>query len=433
MIGGMSLIPFEVRHNGEDIKKTKAPVVWFERPPGRKMTAATYAACLTPPGTAAIAVLAVRGPAAWDVVRKRFAPISQCPLPETVPEPSGPFWLGHFGDPAAGADEVVLSVQRREPPWVEIHCHGGRAVVRLLLETLTADGVVVCTWQELERHTSDDALRSEAMLALAETRTTRTAAILLDQYHGALGRALQAVDEALARRDTAEAGRLLGDVLRYSDVGSHLTRPWRVVIAGAPNVGKSSLVNALAGYERCLVSEMPGTTRDVVTTVIALDGWPIELADTAGVRQAAESLEKQGIDLAQAAAVRADLCLWVLDAGTEPVWPTFSQDTPPLRYAVNKIDLPTVWDLGQAEGAVRVSARSGEGLDALCSVIVEALVPEAPPAGQAVPFTPELCGRLEELCNCCTAPDVDGARRWLRATMLSEKQNPPASMSWRRE
>jgi tRNA modification GTPase len=433
MIGGMSLIPFEVRHNGEDIKKTKTPVDWFERPPGRKMTSATYAACLTPPGTGAIAVLAVRGPAAWDIVRKRFAPVSQRPLPAEVPEPSGPFWLGRLGDPAAGADEVVLSVQRREPPGVEIHCHGGRAVVRLLLETLAADGVVVCTWQELERRTADDPLQTEALIALAETRTMRTAAILLDQYNGALSRALQAVDEALERHDTVEAGRLLREVLRYSDVGAQLTRPWRFVVAGAPNVGKSSLVNALAGYERCLVSEMPGTTRDVVTTVIALEGWPIELADTAGVRQAAEALEKQGIDLAQAAAARADLCLWVLDAGAEPVWPSFTQDGPPLRYAVNKIDLPPLWDLERAKDAVHVSARTGEGLDALCRTIVGTLVPEAPPAGQAVPFTPELCKRLGEAWTCCSTQDVDGARQRLRAATGLESRDPPAPLPGRGE
>jgi tRNA modification GTPase len=361
-------------------------------------------------------VLAVRGPAAWDVVRRRFVLASGKPLPEAVPEPSGPFWFGRYGDPAAGADEVVLSVQRRDPPWVELHCHGGRAVVRLLLDTLAADGVVVRTWQELERDTSEDPLRTEAMVALAETRTTRTAAILLDQYHGALNRALQAVEAALDRRNTAEAERLLREMLRYAGVGQHLTQPWRLVIAGAPNVGKSSLVNALAGYERCVVSPTPGTTRDVVTTVIALDGWPIELADTAGWRRAEDSLEKQGIDLAQAAAAQADLCVWVLDAAAEPVWPAPAPSTPPPLYAVNKIDLPPVWDLDQAKDAVRVSARTGEGLDTFCQAIVRALVPEAPPAGQAVPFTTELCDRLSEVRELCHAGDAEPARASLRQT-----------------
>jgi tRNA modification GTPase len=375
--------------------------------------AATYAACLTPPGTAAIAVLAVRGPTAWDIVRKRFAPFSSRPLPAEVPEPSGPFWLGSFGDQATGTDEVVLSVQRRDPPWLELHCHGGRAVVRLLLDTLASDGIVVCSWQELERHTTDDPLRTAALLSLTEARTSRTAAILLDQYHGALHKALQAIDNALDR-DAAEAARLLQDLLHFAGVGRHLTQPWRLVIAGAPNVGKSSLANALAGYERCVVSATPGTTRDVVTSVIAIDGWPIELADTAGWRCASDDLEKQGIDLAQAAATQADLCLWILDAGAVPSWPTFMENAPPVRYVVNKIDLPPVWDLSLANDAVRVSARTGEGLNELCQVLVQTLVPEAPLAGQAVPFRPEICDQLVTVWDAVTANDLEQARRFLQ-------------------
>jgi tRNA modification GTPase len=68
------------------------------------------------------------------------------------------------------------------------------------------------------------------------------------------------------------------------DLGRHLTRPWRVVVAGAPNVGKSSLINALAGFTRTVVTAVPGTTRDVVATAAAIDGWPVELIDTAGLR-----------------------------------------------------------------------------------------------------------------------------------------------------
>jgi len=365
-------------------------------------------------------VIAVRGPVAWDAVRRRFVPASQRPLPAEVPDPSGPFWFGRFGDPAAGADEVVLSVQRRDPPWVELHCHGGRAVVRLLLDTLAAGGVVVCTWQELERQSSEDPLRTAALVALAETRTPRTAAILLDQYHGALGRALETVDEALERRDAREAGRVLLEVVSYSGVGRHLTRPWRVVFAGAPNVGKSSLVNALAGFERCVVSPTPGTTRDVVTTVIALDGWPIELDDTAGLREAENTLEKEGILRAMEAAVEADLLVWVFDASAPPIWSDIPKPHPPPLYVINKIDLPPAWDLTKANQALRISALTGEGLGALCQVIVRALVREVPPAGQAVPFTQELCNRLWEAWTRCTARDVDGARQWLRAAMRAE-------------
>src|SRR5262249_9107130 len=159
-------------------------------------------------------------------------------------------------------------------------------------------GLRACSWQEFLRLTTEDAVRAAAATALAEARTQRTAAILLDQYHGAFSRAVAVAHAAWERGDTAEAGRLLEVLARYAPLGRPLTSPWRVVVAGAPNVGKSSLVNALAGYARCVVSPTPGTTRDVVTTLIAVDGWPVELADTAGLREAAGPLEEQGIGLA---------------------------------------------------------------------------------------------------------------------------------------
>src|SRR5207302_2223379 len=115
---------------------------------------------------------------------------------------------------------------------------------------------------------------------------------------------------ALDRGNVDEATQLLGSLVRFAALGRHLTQPWRVAVMGAPNVGKSSLVNALAGYQRSIVAPTPGTTRDVVTTLIAVDGWPIELADTAGLHTQAGDLEGQGIARARAAAGEADLCLW---------------------------------------------------------------------------------------------------------------------------
>jgi tRNA modification GTPase len=219
------------------------------------------------------------------------------------------------------------------------------------------------------------------------------------------------VIHALEQGDHEAAGRLLATLLRHAPVGRHLSEPWRVVVAGAPNVGKSSLVNALAGFSRCLVSAAPGTTRDVVTTLIAVDRWPVELADTAGQRAEAESLEAQGIALARTAAGRADLCLWVLDASAPPVWPDFA--TPALRLLVNKVDLPVAWDLGQASAAVPVSARTGAGLDDLCQAMAGWLVPDPPLPGAAVPFTAELCDRLEDVRGLLAAGRVTEAMQGL--------------------
>jgi tRNA modification GTPase len=358
----------------------------------------TVAACLTPPATGAIATLAVRGPAAWNVVRALFRP----PLPD-APE-VGRVWYGWLG--GAVADEVVLSVRAVRPlPWLEIHCHGGPQVVRLLLGLLAERGARACPWQDFARLTADDPLQALAATALASAPTLRTAAILLDQYHGAFRRALGEEAAGVAR------------LARFAALGRHLVDPWKVVLAGAPNVGKSSLLNALAGYRRSIVAPTPGTTRDVVTTTVALDGWPVELADTAGLRQDTGALEGQGIERARGAAASADLCLWVLDASAEPVWP----DLPPGRVlpVVNKVDLAPAWDLARATGAAQVSARTGAGLPELCGAIVRRLVPDTPGPGEAVPFTPALCDAVEEAHAHLAAGRTDDARRVLSGLVES--------------
>ena len=363
----------------------------------------TLVACLTPPGRGAVATLAVCGPRAWEAVRPLFRPRSGAEL-AAEPQP-GRFLLGRLGGEVA--DEVVLTIKRGGPsdggeatsPLLELHCHGGRANVRFLLDLLAARGLRVCDWREFLRRTEPDPLRAAAAVALAEAPTVRTAAILLDQYHGVFAVALDAVTAALDRSDVNAASAALDALARYAPLGRRLTAPWRVAVAGPPNVGKSSLVNALAGYQRSIVAPTPGTTRDVVTTRLAIDGWPVELADTAGVRDATDALEMEGVRMARETAADADLCLWVLDASAPPAWP---EPETTVMLVVNKIDLPAAWDLAEAPGAVRVSARTGEGLAELCAAVGRRLVPDPPPAGAAVPFAAAL------------ADGVLAARRLLR-------------------
>jgi tRNA modification GTPase len=366
----------------------------------------THVACLTPAGTGAIATLALRGPRAWDVVRELFVRPGGKPLPEQVEV--GCVWLGRIGETpgAKTADDVVLTVERTSPlPWLEIHCHGGHEAVRFLLEIFGSRGLQVGSWQQVEQKTAGDPLQALALAALVEAPTVRTAAILLDQYHGAFAGTLSAVHAALDRNDLAEAGRLLDGLGRYTALGRHLTTPWRVVLAGAPNVGKSSLGNALAGYHRSIVAATPGTTRDVVTTRLAVDGWPVELADTAGLREEAATLERQGINLARTTAAKADLCLWILDASVAPVWPSAELRAllgERLHFLVNKIDLPAAWDRSEVQ-AIPLSAQSGAGLEELCQALSRWLVPDPPASGAAVSFTPGLCDRIEEAQRHCRA------------------------------
>jgi tRNA modification GTPase len=372
--------------------------------------APTWVACLTPPGQAALATLGLLGPRSWEALRSVFrlrsgSELSRQPV-------AGRFWLGRLGGEVA--DEVVVAVKRVEPvPWLEVHGHGGREVVRFLLERLSEQGLQTCTWDAFVGMTSDDPLSAAATIALTQAATVRTAGILLDQQQGALGKALGDILAALDRGDTATAEEGLSRLDRYARVGQRLTEPWRVAISGAPNVGKSSLINALAGYPRSIVAATPGTTRDVVTTRIALEGWLIELSDTAGVREEAEALEEQGIHRAKATIANADLCLWVIDAAAQPVWP--NESTRSTLNVINKIDLPPAWNVGSMVGAMQVSARTGEGLEELRSALVYRLVPDAPPFGAAVPFTSHLCQEISEARRVLVSGDAVETRRILRA------------------
>jgi tRNA modification GTPase len=377
----------------------------------------TIAACLTPPGRGAIATLGLCGPRAWDILRELFHPraSARSQLPAD-PEPRR-VWLGRLGDEIS--DEVIIAFQNMRPvPRVDVHCHGGGEVVRLLLELFAARGLRVCSWQEFQQRTSDDRLKAAAAIALADAATVRTAGILLDQYQGALSRAVQTILASWEGSDPDEGTRLLQSLLCYAGLGRRLTCPWRLVVAGAPNVGKSSLINALAGYPRCVVAPTPGTTRDVVTTRIAIDGWPVELVDTAGLRTPAEALEEEGIHLARLAIGSADLCLWVLDASAPPVWPDSRSET--VRFVVNKVDLKAAWDLERAGPAGHVSALQGSGLSDLCDAISGSLVPNPPPPGAAVPFTAPLAQRVEEACHCCAAGKAQAAKKVLEDLVSGE-------------
>lgn len=344
---------------------------------------ATLITCLTPHGTGAIAVVAVRGPQAWAITHELFRPSAAKRDDARLPEPPQPgrFWLGMLG-----RDQVVLWLRTMTPtPWVEIHCHGGVEVIRLLHDLYRERGACVVSWQEFTAQL-ESARHAALADMLARTLTVRTAAIVLDQWHGAFARRLDEAKQTAARGDAATVRALLDRLKALVPVGRHLTTPWKVVIAGAPNVGKSSLTNALAGFTRCLVSSTPGTTRDVVTTTIVLDGWPIELSDTAGLRSTAERLERSGIERARRTLLEADLCIWMLDGAAAPELPNEAR---PWLYVINKCDLPAAWDRLSVPGAVQVSALTKTGLDALADAIVHRLVPTPPEAGEAVPLLEE--------------------------------------------
>ncbi len=333
----------------------------------------THMAVLTPPGSSAVAVVGIRGPSAWPVVQDLY----RTPKGTKLAVPPTGFRLGRFG--TGSADEVILSA--RGPDAFEVHTHGGRQVVDWLLREFQARGLVeVAAADDPEfRHLPS---RAGALVPLA--RTVRTAGILLDQAHGAYDRAV-----AIIEGGGPAAAEMRTVLKRNARVGRHLIEPWKVAIAGAPNAGKSSLLNALAGFDRSIVSPIPGTTRDAVSVSLAFDGWPVDLFDTAGLREAPDDLEREGVSRACAAMEQSDLVLWVVDA-TGPR--ELSPPTATTLVVFNKTDLMTVPD-EESPSAVRVSATTRAGIETLIERVVTALVPDPPRAGEAVPFTSELCAR----------------------------------------
>jgi len=316
----------------------------------------TQLTILTPPGSGAIAVLELAGPGAWAIARTHLRPAG-LPLPDSIV--AGLTAFGRVG-PGAG-DEVVLAVPR--DGVVEIHCHGGVQVVRMLTQLFLDAGCVMA----VEQPTATFA--EAATRLLLHAKTLRTASILLDQVNGALDRAMN---------DPSQHER----IGRFESLGKHLIEPWKITVVGAPNAGKSSLLNALAGYQRSVVSPTPGTTRDVVTVTLAFDGWLFELSDTAGLREGSDELESAGIERAKRQMSDADLILWVIDATADvPPCPANGIVVP----VFNKIDLlPDNWE--QPINGVPVSATRGDGIALLISQIVQKLVPEVPAPGEAVPL-----------------------------------------------
>jgi tRNA modification GTPase len=175
-------------------------------------------------------------------------------------------------------------------------------------------------------------------------------------------------------------------------VGQHLTKPFRVVLAGPPNVGKSTLINALVGYERSIVFDQPGTTRDVVSALTAFDGWLVELSDTAGLRDSSDAVEAAGVERARAQLDTADLVLWVRECTPTASLPPPRQPPSLAKRALlvyNKSDLADTRAPPLADAELFVSALHGRGLEALQRAIVARLVPHPPQLGEAVPFRQE--------------------------------------------
>jgi tRNA modification GTPase len=347
---------------------------------------------LTPPGRGAVATLRIEGPDALDAVQTRFRARGGRPL---AAYPVGRLVVGSFG--TERGEEVV--VRRGADGAIDLHCHGGLAAVAAIENSLTTAGGRPVAWRDWAAERDPDPFAAAAFAALADARTERTAAILLDQYHGALRHALASIRRMIDRGDRDGAQNQIDAVLSRAELGRHLVQPWRVVLAGGVNVGKSSLMNALAGYDRSIIHPMPGTTRDAVTVTTALDGWPVELCDTAGLRIGGDAIEQAGIDRARERLAQADLAILVFDRSA--TWSAEDQrlvdEWPNAPRIHNKCDLPSA--PGDRPSGLAISALRGDGLAELLDSIARGLVPVAPSPGAAVPFTTAQVEVVEKLAT----------------------------------
>jgi tRNA modification GTPase len=380
-----------------------------------------------------VAVLRVWGPGALEVADAAFRAARGVRLAETA---AGRLRLGRMG--AGLGDEVVAVVVPGDVPEVEIHCHGGPAAVALVVEALVGQGAERRQPAAWVRHAARSPIEAEALVDLSRAPTIRAAEIFLEQAQGALAGAIQGLIARIAV-DPVAALEDLEVLRRRAAVGLRLVSGWRVVLAGRPNVGKSRLLNALAGYGRAIVDATPGTTRDVVTVRTALDGWPVELADTAGLRDPADATEAAGIALARAHQGKADLVLVVLDR-SEPLTATDRALTgaagegpgpspAPTLTVANKSDLAAAWE-PLVGGVLTISAERGDGIEALTGALARRLVPTPPPQGAGVPFRPAHARRLVEAVTALRAGDSPSAVEHLKALLdeRTRRGDPPRSI-----
>ncbi|MGE0759891.1 MAG: GTPase [Pirellulaceae bacterium] len=344
---------------------------------------------LTSCGPGAVATVGVFGPGAAGCLDICFHSASGR---QPARLPAGRILFGRWRNTRGLEEEVVVC--RCAEQQFEIHCHGGQEASEAVIESLVAAGAtrdVPAAWLD---HTMADPIQRSAWLTLSQATTRRTSVILLDQYRGALRESLQQceADLSVASHDPQareRACRTIDRLLELAEVGLHLVKPWRIVVAGPPNVGKSSLINRILGYERAIVLEQPGTTRDALQATTALDGWPCEIADTAGIRAAAGPVEQAGIERARAWCLSANLVIEVRDATQSWMEQDRLPSGPlPILRVANKWDLlPRHAGHQVPPDALSTSMVTGEGLDALLKAIVARLVPMPPQPGEAVPFS----------------------------------------------
>ena len=297
--------------------------------------------------------------------------------------------FGQLIDPEAPEDagEDVVVARTDETGFV-VHGHGGAAAVARtarILSQLGAKESDADNWR-VYQNVSEDNCKILAMLEQAPTY--RRASILLDQYNGAGRRTREKIAQLRADGKEEQAREMEKRFCETKAIAQHLLVPWRVVFIGRPNVGKSSLLNAILGYQRSIVNAQQGTTRDLVQAQTTIDGWLFEFVDAAGIREATDELEREGVNRAKSAIADADMVVRLFDETDSMATIDQARTSESFRGVVPTIDAMNKCDLEtapQTDGSVlRVSAVDGTGIEILLQTIVQTLIPRPPQPGDGV-------------------------------------------------
>ena len=375
----------------------------------------TIVAAATPPGRGAIKVIRVSGASSRSLVGRRLPPSRRRPW---KPRHSS---LTDFLDRNGNRiDQVLVTFYAAPASYtgedvVEISCHGSPAVEAQIVDGLLEAGARLAEPGEFTLRAflngKMDLAQAEAVRDLIRSQTTHQARIARDQLDGKLSRALRSVKERLVRvishletglefvedpvepdsrdkllRDLRRIAGRIGELEESFRVGRVLRDGFVATIVGRPNAGKSSIFNALCRNERAIVSSVAGTTRDAIDQTVDLEGIPMQLVDTAGIRKARNPVERLGVRKSLDYVGASDLTLFVVDRSRDfstedaRIW-TELKDTLYL-LVVNKIDLEAVVRIpSELESGARsrsdVSALTGQGLDTLRGAIREAVAPDS--------------------------------------------------------
>ncbi len=370
----------------------------------------TIAAISTPLGAGGIGVIRISGPQALTIAQRIFHRRG-----DSAPFLSHRFYLGEIIRPEdhKALDEVLLVFMRRPKTYtredlVEIQCHGGALILQEILTVILHSGARLAEPGEFTKRAflngRIDLTQAEAVMDLIQAQTRQSLEIANRQRSGKLAAEVRQMKDGLmdiltlleASVDFPEEeipeispqeihGRFQNilerlDALKNTYLEGKIFREGiAAVIIGKPNVGKSSLLNALLREERAIVTPMPGTTRDVIEEIVNIEGIPVRLMDTAGLRPVEDAVEEEGIRRAHDRLAQADLVLWVLDGSA----PLSAEDWAILPHvsskesilAVNKSDLPQLIRLDELHQRipdapfVAISALYGSGMDCLQEAI----------------------------------------------------------------